>query len=51
MKRIAENELHLRIHSFLARKMAEHPELREDGRVISKLRPNPLKGSHHVSLS
>jgi hypothetical protein len=36
-----DHDLHHRIQKFLDRKMTEHPELRFDGRVISKWRPAP----------
>jgi len=41
MKSIYERELDERIHKFLYRKLAEHPELYQDGRVVSDWRPSP----------
>ncbi|HSW66321.1 MAG TPA: hypothetical protein VLI54_04270 [Bacillota bacterium] len=40
MKNQNARELDERIHKFLYRKFAEHPELRQDGRIVSKWRPS-----------
>lgn len=46
MQHVSEREVSERIQRFLDRKFAEHPELRYDGRVISRWRPKPMRRTH-----